>query len=121
MCAENVSVGQNAEQRAAAYLAHQGYRVIARNYRNKYGEIDIVARDGDTLCFIEVKSRLEGTEDPCAAVSEPKQRRLSRIALVFCAERGFDDCNARFDVIGVVRSAGGSRVVLIKDAFELIE
>lgn len=115
------SIGQRAEQRATDYVSNQGYRVIARNYRSKYGEIDIVAWDGDTLCFIEVKSRVWGGQDPCDAVPVTKQRKLSRVALAFCADRGYDECCARFDIVGVIRSPEADRVEILKDAFELIE
>ncbi len=107
--------GEKAEVRACQYLRAHGYRVIARNWRNRLGELDIVARDGDVLAFIEVKGRsCERFGGPEGAVDRAKQRRIIRTALAFLQAT---DCElpARFDVVAV-RPDG---VCLYRDAFQV--
>lgn len=91
--------GRFGEERAAAYLRGVGLEILARNVRTAQGEIDLVALDGDTVVFVEVKSRrrTSGLE----AVDPRKQRRLSRLALAFLARAGWLDRPARFDVVAV--------------------
>ena len=73
------SVGSIYEQLAAEQLINMGYRVLIRNYRNRYGEIDIIARDGDTICFCEVKYRRDnGCGSALEAVGYSKQKRIIR-------------------------------------------
>jgi len=107
--------GVAAEDRACRYLREHGYRVIARNWRCRLGEIDIVARDCDVLAFVEVKARSgDGFGGPEGAVGRAKQRRLIRTALAFLQTT---DCElpARFDVVAV-RPDG---VRLYRDAFQV--
>ncbi len=111
--------GRAAEDQAVAWLERQGYRIEARNVVNPAGEIDVVARDGETLCFIEVKARATGSYGPAiTAVDGRKQRRLARAAALHHAlQRVEGPC--RFDVVGMDREEGGDWVfTLIRDAFE---
>jgi putative endonuclease len=105
---------------AAAFLAGAGYRVIERNYRCVFGEIDMVAEEGETLVFVEVKSRRsEAYGEPHLAVGRQKQEKLSRIAMHYLAERGQGRRLARFDVISVKWLPEGRRIELIRNAFEM--
>ncbi|MBU2262867.1 MAG: YraN family protein, partial [Proteobacteria bacterium] len=80
--------GKTGEELAAAYLAEAGYRILERNYRCLFGEIDIVAQEGETLVFVEVKSRSSGAYgDPQLAVGRRKQQKISRISVHYLAER----------------------------------
>src|SRR6185437_3918670 len=79
-------LGDRGERAAARYLRSKGLRIITRGYRTRLGEIDLIARDGDTLVFVEVKSRRRGV--PAEAVTLAKQRRLTLAALQFLAEHG---------------------------------
>ena len=109
--------GQAAEEDACRFLRECGYEIVARNWRTVQGEIDIVARDGPTLVFVEVKSRSRpGFGGPEAAVHPAKQRRLIAAARAFL---GGTDCGlpARFDV--VVFLEGEPR--LHRDAFQVDE
>ncbi len=112
--------GKKGEELAAAYLAEAGYRIIERNYRCCFGEIDIVAEEGETLVFVEVKSRRSDTYGaPELAVGREKQKKISRIALHYLSERHRHQLPARFDVVAVRLLPAGNRIELIRDAFEL--
>ena len=97
-------LGERAEQEAARYLRRQGMRVLVRGYRTAQGEIDLVARDGETLVFVEVKARRQGT--PAEAVTPEKQRRLTLAALHFLGRYGLlkagREPSCRFDVVAIV-------------------
>lgn len=110
--------GKLGEDLAAAWLVEQGYRIVARNVRTRGGEIDIVARDGETLCFLEVKARAGADYGPAiAAVTPAKQRRLARAATAYLVHRQADG-PCRFDVLGMDLEHGEWRFTLIRDAFQ---
>ncbi len=91
--------GQLAEQKAGAFLRHQGLRVIEHNYRRPFGEIDLIARDGETLVFVEVRKRSHlGFADGAESIDWRKQRRLRRTAEAFMQQRRWNG-PARFDVL----------------------
>lgn len=108
-------LGERGEQRALRFLKEQGYRVITRNYRWRGGEIDIIARDGNTLAFIEVKTRSDERFAPAEEALTPRKReRLIRTAKCYIA-RYRPGTDLRFDVVAIV----GDEVRLYKDAFEV--
>jgi putative endonuclease len=112
--------GKKGEEIAVAYLKNKGYRIRERNYRCPFGEIDIIALDGEAVVFVEVKSRKsDDFGDPEAAVDTRKQAKLSRAALNYINEHNLNDRNARFDVVAVSFFKEVDRVRLIKDAFDL--
>lgn len=114
--------GADGEAAAEATLAAAGYVVLARNYRWEGGECDLVALDGRTVVFIEVKTRgSEAYGTPFEAVTPAKRRRVSRTALHYLARHGLYGRDVRFDVIGVWVEAGAPRCELIRDAFEGME
>ncbi|RMF24949.1 MAG: YraN family protein, partial [Deltaproteobacteria bacterium] len=92
--------GDRGEEAAARYLQRLGYKIVARNYSCRYGEVDLIALDGRTLVFIEVKLR-RGRFDPLEAVDERKQRHLSRVAFDFLRRHAMLGRPARFDVVAV--------------------
>jgi putative endonuclease len=107
--------GAEAEERACGLLKAEGYEIVARNWRSPFGEIDIVAREGPILAFVEVKARSgEAFGGPEGAVHLVKQRRVAAAASAFLAET---DCQlpARFDVVAFV----GGAVRLYRDAFRV--
>ncbi|MFO7839971.1 MAG: YraN family protein [Desulfosalsimonadaceae bacterium] len=113
-------LGQTGESLALKYLLKRGYKLLESNYRNRIGEIDIIARDGDTLVFVEVKTRRsERYGSPRLAVTPHKQKKISRTALAYLKYTGQMDCKARFDVVFV--KTGGTRpeIELIQNAFPL--
>lgn len=106
--------GAAAERDAAQLLVAAGYEIVARNYRCKAGEIDIVARDGDVLVFVEVRSRSDdGHGHALEMIRRGKQRRVVRVARCYLAAvaPAFERC--RFDVVAVT----GGHAILIRDAF----
>jgi len=110
--------GIAAEDAAEAYLRSLDYRIVERNLVTKLGEIDLVALDGETLVFVEVKARTHRDYgDAIEAVRRRKQERLVRAASLFLAKnRSKRAC--RFDVVGLDRMEDGSwRITLIRDAF----
>lgn len=95
------SLGGEYEKAAADWLVKKGYTILERNYRSKTGEIDIIAAQGRTLVFVEVKYRsLEGSGFPEEAVDRRKQRRISLTADYYCMMHAVpDNTDCRFDVI----------------------
>jgi putative endonuclease len=113
-------LGDRGERAAARYLRRKGMRVIVRGYRTRLGEIDLIARDGDTLVFVEVKSRRQGV--PAEAVTPEKQRRITLAALHFLRKHGLLDVRSRFDIVAIVwpDERGEPRIAHIPDAFEAV-
>ncbi len=118
---DNKAVGAQGEELAAAFLKRSGYRIVERNFRCKGGEADIVARDGKTLVFVEVKTRRSLAYGvPQLAVTSFKQRQISKAALTWLAKNRLQDAAARFDVIAVMLLPDGThRIEHIPNAFEL--
>jgi putative endonuclease len=110
-------LGDRGERAAARFLRRNRMRVILRGYRTPQGEIDLIARDGDTLVFVEVKTRRQGI--PAEAVTPQKERRLTLAALHFLKAHGLLECRGRFDVIAIVwpDEKGKPRIEHIRDAF----
>ncbi|MDH3348458.1 MAG: YraN family protein [Desulfobulbaceae bacterium] len=119
----HISLGQNGEDAAAAYLQKKGYKVLARNYRQRFGELDIIARDGEVLVFVEVKTRRSqryGT--PFEAVDRRKQRQLSKVALHYISRHNLYDQSARFDIVAVTWGENGApQFDLLTNAFDVCE
>jgi putative endonuclease len=114
------SLGRAAEAAAADFLVRRGLRIVERNVRFAMGEIDLVARDGDTVVFVEVKARQAGwDEGPAAAVAWQKRRRLVRLAQLYLKWRHLGDARCRFDVVAVTVAASGvSEVRHLPAAFD---
>lgn len=109
--------GGVAEEAAAAHLERCGYRVLARNVRTHAGEIDLVAAEGDTLCFVEVKARATDRYGPAiAAIGRAKQRRLARAAALYLVAHPWRG-PCRFDALGLDATPAGWVYTLVRDAF----
>ena len=120
MVTRQQAFGQKAESIAIRRLKKAGYKIVTRNYRNRIGEIDIVARDGDTLVFVEVKARRSARYgDPKHALTRAKQRKISMVALEYLKSTGQGSTKARFDVVAITAPASEPRIEIIKNAFEL--
>ena len=117
-----IGKGRKAEKQACGYLKKKGFRILARNYRCRFGEIDIVAQDRDELVFVEVRSLGPSARHlPEETIDPVKQQRLSRTALAFLQHSGLEDRPARFDVVAVEAFPGGNSLRHLPDAFELWE
>jgi putative endonuclease len=122
MASDGQKLGAAGERAAEALLAREGYVILARNYRWPGGEADLVALDGLTVVFIEVKTRANDEHGtPFEAVTWRKRRRVTRTAQHFMLRHHLSDRAARFDVVGVWVDAGALRCELIRDAFEAAE
>ena len=112
--------GEKGEAIAVRHLKKNGYKIIETNYRNKLGEIDIIAQDKDTIVFVEVKTRRSVQfGNPKQAVTIPKQKKISMVALCYLKAIGQSTARARFDVVGIISNRDKPRVEIIKNAFEL--
>lgn len=117
---DNLNSGKLAEEIARTFLEQNGFQVLARNFRTRLGEVDIIAKEKGTFCFIEVKSRSSDRfGSPLEAVSLTKQKQISKVAISFLNEKRLLDQNARFDVVSVIFTQGGPKIELIRDAFNL--
>lgn len=117
--APHLERGRRGEDAAAGHLERYGYRTLARNWRCPRGEIDFVCRSGDTLVFVEVKTRAASPQaDPAGAVTASKRTRLVRAAMAYLARHEAWDTPCRFDVITVTETPHGLRVEHIENAFE---
>ena len=114
------SLGKVGEDLACAELQRRGYAILARRYRTRFGEIDIVAREGDTMVFVEVKTRTTSQfGDGAAAVTGGKQRRIGQMALDYLVRRRVPECPCRFDVVSVDLSSPQPVVEVYRDAFDI--
>ncbi len=116
------ATGQAGEAAAARFLERRGLVILARNLRSRLGELDLLARDGATLVFVEVKARCGPSGDPPeAAVDARKRARVSRIARGYLARRRLGERPCRFDVVGVTfDEAGGVTAVRhVRHAFDV--
>lgn len=111
-------VGSSYEKQAAEYLKERGYQILTQNYRCRIGEIDLIARDGRYLVFIEVKYRQDAkTGMPQEAVDYRKQVVISKVAAYYCMVHHYrEDTPCRFDVVAIC----GDEVTLIRNAFAYI-
>jgi putative endonuclease len=116
---ERAARGRAAEDAAAAWLAGQGYRVLARNHRTRRGEVDLVCRDGEALCFVEVRSRTRlDYGSPAASVTSAKARRVVAAATDWALHHGGLAQDIRFDVVAVDLSGPVPRCELFRNAFD---
>jgi putative endonuclease len=119
----NQSLGTYGEFLAQQYLESQGYRILEKNFRNKLGEIDLIAQDGKTICFIEVKTRQSLDQgQPYEAVNPWKIRKLSQMALFYLKYKYHSlEVFSRFDVISIVQDKiSPPSIKHIKNAFDSV-
>lgn len=114
------AVGARAESLAAAFLTQLGFRILRQNFRARRGEIDLIAIEGETLCFVEVRyRRTEDFAHPSSTVSRLKQRRIARTASLFLTTCwAGPPCACRFDVVTIV-SHPVPELTLLRDAFSV--
>jgi putative endonuclease len=113
--------GAQSESLAARLLKQRGYTILETNYRTPLGEIDIIARDRDTIVFVEVKARRSlGFGGPKWAVTPKKQRKISMVALYYLKTTRQSQAKARFDVVAIRSLAEPPQVEIIRNAFDLL-
>ncbi len=120
-----VSIGALGEEAAALALKKRGYKIIERNYRSKMGEIDIIAKDGEYTCFVEVRLRKTNTfGSPADSINEGKRNRIIKTAQLYSIEKGICDTPMRFDAVLInaiteEESLKNIHLEIIKDAFRM--
>lgn len=113
-------LGEQGEALAIRHLKRAGYKIIETNYRTRLGEIDIIAKDKDTIVFVEVKTRTSvHFGSPKWAVTPQKQKKISMVALYYLKATEQSTARARFDVVAVISNRDKPQVEIIKNAFEL--
>jgi putative endonuclease len=117
---QRLRLGKLGEDLAVKEIENQGYICLVRNYRCSLGEIDVIARDGDTLVFVEIKTR-KGRSLGYAkeAIDRRKKRKLSRVALSYMKAEDCCDARSRFDVVAVTLNGEERKIEVVKNAFEL--
>jgi len=117
---ERLELGNLGEGLALQKIKRLGYKCIEKNYRCSLGEIDLIAKDGDCLVFIEIKTRKGSTTGYAKeAVNRRKIRQISKAALAYMKANNCCDTKARFDVVAVNITGDREEIEVIKDAFEL--
>lgn len=119
MTRQRQTLGRKGEDLACRFLEKKGYHVLTRNYRTRTGEIDIIARDGAALVFVEVKTR--GSKrfgHPFEAITFRKRQQLIRVALEYISRNAHFDQEARFDVVGIITGTD-EKIELIRNAFDI--
>jgi len=112
--------GEKGETLAAKYLKKRGYKIIEQNYRTPLGEIDIIAKEKNTIVFVEVKSRRSiRFGSPKWAVTPKKQRKISMVALHYLKTTKQTTDKARFDVVSILSNKDDPQIDIIKNAFDL--
>lgn len=110
--------GKIGEIIATDYLKAKGYKIIVNNYKNPFGEIDIIARDKDYIVFVEVKTRMSRAfGDPAEAVNYTKQNKIRQVASLYLKQHRMLEANCRFDVVAVLGQAGDNDIRHIENAF----
>lgn len=123
MSRERKNLGDFGESAAVAHLERNGYAIESRNARTKWGELDIVARDGDCLVFVEVRTRTNATSgEPFETIDWRKRRRIVNLAQRWLDDRRLGvSTPCRFDIIAVVGSPNASQAIRLdhyRNAFE---
>ncbi len=123
MTQERLHFGKAGEKAAVKFLKQRGYRIIEKNYRNKAGEIDIIAEHDQVLVFVEVKSRADAElGEPLEAITPYKQRKIGQVARGFLTRHKIENRDCRFDVVGIKGDPTQPKtweIELVEDAFRL--
>lgn len=121
MSSKRILLGKTGEDQACRFLKRKGYSIVQTNYRTRCGEIDIIARQGPVLVFIEVKTRRSRSfGSPLLAVTAKKQRQISMVAQEYLSKNKLFDTDARFDVVGMrIDASDHAEIEHIENAFEL--
>ena len=120
MTKERLQLGKFGEDLALKKIKRLGYKQITRNYRCHLGEVDLVAKDRDTLVFIEIKTRkTKSIGYAKEAVDARKRRQLSKVALAYMKANSCLETKARFDVVAISLDGGNPKIEIVKNAFDL--
>ena len=116
-------LGNQGERVAARFLRRRGFKIVARQHRTKWGEIDLICLDDDSIVFVEVKTRRSDAAGlPVEAITPEKQKTLTRIALTYLKRHGLLERRARFDVVSILWPEGSKQPLIehYRNAFEAV-
>jgi putative endonuclease len=120
MSQSRIAFGKTGEDLACRELERRGYAIVARRYRRRGGELDIIARDGKTMVFVEVKARQDHAfGDASEAVGFVKRRRMAQVAMDYVLRHRLTDCPCRFDVVSIHMDDGRPVIEVFQNAFDL--
>jgi len=120
MTKERIALGSFGEGLARERLKDCGYRILTTNYRCPLGEIDVIAKDGDVLVFVEIRTRKNISPGSVKeTVNSRKQRQISKVALTYIRSNNLWESKARFDVVAIGLFGRKKEIEIIKNAFEL--
>lgn len=120
MSRERIIIGKSGEDIALDFLKKQDYHIIERNFKSRLGELDIIAKDANTVCFVEVKTRTSSDKGTgFESITKNKQHKLSKLALAYLKTHNLLKQKARFDVVSVLLDGLSNKTELIKNAFNL--
>lgn len=113
------NLGRSGEAFAENFLNSLGYKIMERNFRNYFGEVDIIAKHKGVICFVEVKTRRTDAQgSPFEAVTSAKQKKLIQVAQSYLQDKGWEEKAARFDVVAVFTADDGAlQADIVEDAF----
>jgi putative endonuclease len=114
------SLGKRGEDLACEELRRRGYAIVDRRFRTRSGELDIVAKEGGVLVFVEVKARSDGSfGSPLEAVTWRKRQRLSAMAASYLYVKRLSGVACRFDVVSIIEKRSGPHIEVVRGAFDL--
>ncbi len=120
MSRRGIEFGRVCEDKAVLFLKKEGYRILEQNYENQYGEIDIIARDGDCLVFVEVKSRTSPIfGPPYLKITKKKKSNIVKSALAYSIRHASLDSECRVDIVSICLDKEDNQIELIKNAFDI--
>ncbi len=114
----NIELGKQGEEIAAKYLQQEGYKIISRNYRSRYGELDIICTHNQTMVFVEVKTRKSTNfGSPEESITRSKKEHIRKVALIYLESNPQPFREIRFDVIGILVEGKSHRINHLRAAF----
>ena len=118
MSQRGIELGKKCEREAVRFLKRRGYKILARNYRSPFGEIDAIAKNGDCIVFVEVKSRSSPLfGPPYLRLVKRKRENIVKSALSYLKRYSSPDAECRIDIVSISLDKKEGRIELIKDAF----
>lgn len=121
MMQDRIQKGKQGEQLVADYLVQQGYTILSKNFRQSYGEVDVIAQKHDTIAFVEVKWRRNPLIDPAEVISPTKQRKIATIAKLFLSKHTDLEVVCRFDVALIEENNNSITLRYIINAFSAFD
>lgn len=118
MSTDRIKTGRTGEDTAILELKKKGYKLLEKNYRSHFGEIDIIAEDGDIIAFIEIKTRRSDSYgEPGLSITKQKKERMYKTSLAYLIRNGMTSRRCRFDVVLIIRYRNKDDIQVVKDAF----